>query len=69
MLNQLKSFPKNIINVDPLRVAGIRHAMVADEHDIHDVSQVTSFQGVVKVFGEFVNISKDFVDKIRSRAS
>lgn len=43
MVNLVETFTKYIINIDPLRVTGVGHSMIANKHDVHNVGQVPSF--------------------------
>ena len=54
--NQVESlFVQVIVDVNPFRVAGVRHTVVADEDDVDDVGEVATLQSLVKVLSENVD--------------
>lgn len=48
-------FVQIVVDVNPLRVAGVCHAMVTDEDDVDDICEVATLQGIVEIFGEDIN--------------
>ena len=48
-------FVQEIIDINPFRVAGIRHSVVANEDDVYDVGKVASLQSCVEVLSEDIN--------------
>lgn len=55
VINQVESlFIQVIVDVNPLRVAGVRHAVVADEDNVDNFGEVASLQSLVEILGEKV---------------
>ena len=48
-------FVQVVVDVNPLRVAGVRHAMVADKDDIDDIGEVAGLKSLVEIPSEDVN--------------
>lgn len=59
MIHHSKAFTENIVHVDMLGMAGVRHPVVAYEDDIHDVSEVSSNQRFMQILGKRVDLCKD----------
>ncbi len=59
MINHSETFAKYVIYEDELRMARIRHSVVADKDDIYDVGQITSFQRIMQIFGKDVHRTKN----------
>lgn len=52
---------ENVIHVHQLEMASIGHSVIADEYDIHDVSEVSSFEGDLQIFGKSVDLTQNFL--------
>ena len=64
MLYHLEAVAEDVVNVDPFWVAGVRHTVVAHEHDVHNIRKVARFQRIMEVFGELVDFSQNLVDEV-----
>jgi hypothetical protein len=58
MFNLLISITQNIVNINQLWMASIRHPMITDEYYVNDISKITGFEFGMQVFGEDVDITK-----------
>lgn len=47
---------ENVVHVDQGKRRYVHHSVIADKHDIHDISQVACLEFSVKVLGEGVNV-------------
>ena len=50
-----RMFIQVVINVNPLRVAGVSHAVIADENNVDDICEVPNLQSIVEILSEDVD--------------
>jgi len=55
VIDQVESlFVQVIVDENPFRVAGVRHAVVADEDDVDNLCEITSLQSLVEILSKEV---------------
>ena len=59
MIHQLVPLTEDVVHVDVLRMTCIGHTVIAHEHNVDDIGQIAGDQGLMQVFGEYVDLSQN----------
>lgn len=57
-----KSFgTQNIVDIDQLRINGVRHSMVADVYNIDNIGQVARLKPVLEISRKDIDVTQSFL--------
>ena len=61
MFYVVESLAEDVVDVYEFRVAHVCHTVVADKHDVEDISEVPGFDSIVQVLRKDIDLLQDFL--------